>query len=238
MEDANKSTWLRRLVDRPFFRRPVEDVLAGLELVVTQRSPLRAFAPMLLSMVITWFVYVGIHELLHVLGCVATGGTVTRLEISATYGGSLYSRWFPFVVSGSEYAGRLSGFDTHGSDGTYLATDFGPFALTVLFGVALLKATAKKRRPILFGVAVVVGLAPFYNLPGDYFEMGSILTTRAVSWFTAGGLTPDLESLRSDDVFKHLTTLFTKPEELHRTGIRAVVGAVGIAGVSMLVGVW
>ena len=43
----------------------------------------------LLSMVVAWFIYAPIHELLHVLGCVATGGTVSELEIQPIYGGAL-----------------------------------------------------------------------------------------------------------------------------------------------------
>jgi hypothetical protein len=85
---------------------------------------------------------------------------------------------FPWVVTESKYAGRLSGFDTKGSDLIYLATDFGPFALTVLLGVPLMKLCTRRGRPVLLPIAIVLGLAPFYNLTGDYYEMGSIITTR------------------------------------------------------------
>jgi hypothetical protein len=43
---------------------------------------------------------------------------VWRLEIDPLYGGALLARWLPFVEAGGEYAGRLSGFDTAGSDAT------------------------------------------------------------------------------------------------------------------------
>jgi hypothetical protein len=116
------------------------------------------------------------------------------------------ARIFPFVVSGGEYAGRLSGFDWKGSDLIYLATDFMPFLLTVLVGVPLLKMCAVRSRPLLFGPGVVVGLAPFVSLFGDYFEMGSIITTRAVIT-VADGNTAALLALRSDDLFKLLGEL-------------------------------
>src|SRR3989304_1672903 len=119
---------------RPFFRQPIDDVVACLEPLIAIKNPARALVPLFLSLIVSWVVYVPIHELLHALGCVVAGGEVTRLEISPRYGGTILaeSGWFPFVVSGSEYAGRLSGFDTKGSDFCYLMTDFGPYLLTVL----------------------------------------------------------------------------------------------------------
>ena len=223
---------------RRFFRQPIDDVLAALEHLVTVRNPLVTMAPALVTMLVTWFVYVGIHELLHVAGCLATGGSVTKLEISSRYGGAIYAKYFDFVVTGSEYAGRLSGFDTKGSDWIYMATVFGPFVLTVLFGVALVKLCAKRRRPILFGIAIVVGLAPFYNLQGDYFEMGSILVTRAVTIvFGEGGYPPLFGSLRSDDVFKLLDTFVRSPAELGLTSAGKIAAGAGVILLSFVVDV-
>ena len=161
----------------------------------------------------TWYVYVPIHELLHALGCVASGGSVTALEIQVQYGGALLARVFPFIVAGGEYAGRLSGFDPHGSDLVYLATDALPYSLSVLLGVPLLRACALSRRPFSTGAGVVVGLAPFYNLPGDYYEMGSIVATRMASWL--GG---SFEGLRSDDLVLLVGQLFSQPAELGLEG--------------------
>lgn len=203
---------------RALFREPIDDVLACLGQLVTVRSAFRAFVPTLVAMIVTWFVYVPIHELLHVLGCISTGGTVSTLEISPQYGASLLAKVFPFVVSGSDYAGRLSGFDTHGSDLCYLATDFGPFVLTVLIGVPLLRLCTRRRRPILFAIGVVVGLAPFYNIPGDYFEMGSIIVTRVATIVTGGGDSPVFEGIRSDDIYLLIHNLFTKPCALGLVG--------------------
>jgi hypothetical protein len=139
-----------------------------------------------------------------VLGCTATGGSVTTLEIQTQFGGAILAEVFPFVRAGGEYAGRLSGFDTHGSDLVYLATDALPYALSLLIGVPLLRACGRASRPLLFGPAVVLGLAPFYNLPGDYYEMGSILVTRILgeAW----------HPLRSDDIFVVLEGVWRAPQ--------------------------
>lgn len=211
-----QSLWKRST--RQFFQQPLRDVLACLEHTVQVRSAWRALAPLSLAMIVTWFVYVPIHELLHCLGCVVTGGTVSTLELSAHYGAAFLKNFFPFIVSGSDYAGRLSGFDTGGSDLCYLATDFGPFVLTVLIGVPLIKMCSTRRRPILFGIAIVVGLAPFYNIPGDYFEMASTLVTRAATILSGGGHPPVFEGIRSDDIFLLIGNLITKPSELGLTG--------------------
>ncbi len=168
---------------------------------------------MTLGLVATWYAYVPVHELLHALGCVAAGGEVTQLEIQAQYGGALLARLFPFVVAGGEYAGRLSGFDTGGSDLVYLATDALPYSLSVLIGVPLLRACTRARRPFRTGAAVVIGLAPFYNVAGDYYEMGSILVTRVTD-----GLGGDFSGLRSDDLVLLLTQLFSRSAELGLSG--------------------
>lgn len=201
-----------------FFREPVDNVLRCLDPIMRVRSPWRAMGPMVIAMAVTWFVYVPIHELLHVYGCIWTGGEVTRLELAAHYGANLLKPYFPFIESGSDYAGQLTGFDTKGSDAIYLATVFGPFLLSVLIGVPLIKFCMKGRRPLLFGVGIVVGLAPFYNIPGDYYEMGSIMVTRAVTWISGGGNPPAFEGIRSDDIYKLIGDLVTQPSELGLSG--------------------
>ena len=168
---------------------------------------------MALGLAVTWYVYVPIHELLHALGCIAVGGSVTELEIQVQYGGALLAQVFPFVVAGGEYAGRLSGFDTHGSDLVYLVTDALPYSLSVLFGVPLLRASARACKPFRTGAGIVIGLAPFYNIAGDYYEMGSILVTRGAAWLGGNFL-----GLRSDDLVLLLGRLFSDPGELGLTG--------------------
>ncbi len=231
------SEYLLRAFVRRFFRQPIDDVLAALEHLVTVRNPLTTMVPALVTMLVTWFLYVGVHELLHAAGCELAGGDVTKLEISSRYGGRIYAKYFDFVVAESQYAGRLSGF-TSEPDSIYLSTVFGPFVLTVLFGVALVKLCAKRRRPILFGVAIIVGLAPFYNLQGDYFEMGSILVTRTVTiLFGGGGYPPMFVQLRSDDIFKLLDTLVRSPGELGLTTAGLVAAGVGVIMLSFVVDV-
>jgi hypothetical protein len=195
-----------------FFRQPLDDVLACLEPLMTVRNPLFVMLPMMLAMVLCWILYVPIHELLHAYGCVWTGGDITELQISARYGGAIYAQYFDFIVTESDYAGRLSGFDTNESDLCYMATVFAPFMISVLVGIPLVKALRGRRRPLLFGVAIVLGFAPFYNLTGDYLEMGSIIVTRVAT----GGLGHPavFAGIRSDDVFKLWSEVFTAPGEL------------------------
>jgi len=222
---------------RTLLLKPLDDVALCLGHLADTPRPLRGMVTVMVVLIVTWFVYVPIHELLHVLGCVGTGGTVTTLEVAPQYGGALLAKWFPFVVSGGEYAGRLSGFDTKGSDLIYLATDITPFLLSVLIGVPLLRACTRRWRPVLFGAGIVVGLAPFYNLIGDYYEMGSIITTRAVTLLGGGGEPIAFAALRSDDVFKLIGELFTQPAELGLpTPVRVGTGIV-IVAVSIVVGV-
>jgi hypothetical protein len=159
------------------------------------------------GLVAGWWLYVPVHELLHAAACAVAGGAVTRLEIDRLYGGALLARVFPFVVPASDYAGRLSGFDTHGSDGIYLATDLGPFLLTLFPGVWALRRAAAGRRAAWFGAALPFALAPFLSLGGDAYEIGSILATHLPPW-TA----PAARSLlRGDDLVKKVGELAGVP---------------------------
>jgi hypothetical protein len=173
-----------------FLALPLADVLYGQQRTLARP---RDLAWMLGGLVLGWWVYVPLHELLHAFGCLVTGGEVSRLEIDPMYGGALLARVFPWVVSGGEYAGRLSGFDTGGSDVVYLATDLAPFLLA-LAAVWALRRAARAGRPGLFGMAAPFALAPFLSLTGDAYEIGSILVTRMTSWRAA------TELLRGDDV--------------------------------------
>lgn len=184
------------------------------------RSVWRSLVPMLLSMLVTWIIYVPIHELLHVGGYVATGGPISEavLEIKPMYGGKILAKYFSFVEPGGPYAGRLREFKRD-DDLIYLATDFGPFMLSVLFGVVLLRICGRRRRPLLFGPAVVLGAAPFYNLSGDYYEMASIITTRVLTWVSgAPSHPPRFVGVRSDDVFTLIGNLITQPSSLGFVG--------------------
>lgn len=221
---------------RKLLVQPVADMSGCLTRLAECRKPYRAMALTVVAMLVTWFIYVPIHELLHVLGCVATGGTVSELEVAPQYGGYLLAKWFDFVVCGGDYAGRLSGFDWKGSSLIYLATDFCPYILSVVLGVPLLRLCARRSRPILLGAAVVIGLAPFYNVIGDYYEIGSVTTTAVVTLAT-GGDTIAFEGIRSDDVFKLLGDVCLRPDELGLEGPAALAAGSALILVSFLLGI-
>ncbi len=211
-------------------RSPLDDYLAALDRVFPtfRIAPLLAVA---LAFGVTWWLYVPVHELGHALGCWLGGGEVTRLEISPTYGAALLKRLFPFVAVGSDYAGQLTGFDTHGNDLTYMLTDFLPFLLTILIGVPLLRlaaspGAARGRRSLVFGASLPLAYAPFVSVTGDYYEMGSIVVTRVVAVWLSGF---DLVRWRADDVFRLV-------EQLRATSAAGVGDVAGVLS-SLLVGV-
>lgn len=194
-----------------------------------------ALVAVMLGCVAGWWIYVPCHELLHALGCVVSGGDVTRLEIAPQYGAALLSRIFPFVVPGGGHAGRLTGFDTKGSDLIYLATDLGPFLLTLFPGVWLLRRAGPRWKGALFGLSLPMALAPFISLTGDAYEIGSILTTRLPPWTS-----PGLRSLlRGDDLFELLPKVGADGSAAAWTGVVAgsLLGAVW-AWATYLLGRW
>lgn len=172
---------------------PWHDTLHGLDRCL--RGEWRRLGWLFLGLVVGWWLYVPVHELLHAWGCLAFGGEVSELEIAHLYGGAVLARLIPFVTAGSDYAGRLSGFDTGGSDLVYLATDFAPFLLTLFPGVWLFRRAAAAGHAFFFGFWLPTALAPFLSLTGDAYEIGSILTTRLPPWKDAAAV------LRGDDVF-------------------------------------
>jgi hypothetical protein len=196
---------------RSWLRAPVDDGLRAVDAAVAAGRT-QALLIVFAGAAIGWWLYVPVHELLHAFGCWATGGTVTRLEIDGMYGAAALRVIFPFVTVGSAYAGRLSGFDTHGSDLVYLVTDLAPFALTVVAGVPALRALARgpssRLRAVLTGAALPLAYAPFLSIGGDCYEMGSIVVSRVARWIHPAF---DLERWRSDDVVKLVTTLLHAP---------------------------
>lgn len=189
---------------------PVTDYLAALSTCLQPLGPGRLVA-LVSAFILSWWLYVPVHEIAHAYGCILTGGEVTRLEIDPLYGAAWLANVFPFVAVGSEYAGQLTGFDTRGSDFVYLATDFLPFLLTIFLGVPLLRSSAREhgrglRACAKLGAALPVAYAPFISLTGDYYEMGSILVSRVVS--RAAPAFP-LERWRSDDLLKLAGQLYS-----------------------------
>ncbi|HEV2851534.1 MAG TPA: hypothetical protein VHC97_01905 [Thermoanaerobaculia bacterium] len=191
-----------------FFTTPWIDAFEGLDRCLDRGiRGIRGLLLTALGLLAGWWVYVPVHELLHAAACQAAGGGVTRLEIDRLYGGAALARVFPFVVPASEYAGRLSGFNTRGSDWIYLATDLGPFLLTLFPGVWALRRAATSRRPALFGAALPFALAPFLSLTGDAYEIGSILVTRLPPWTASAAR----NLLRGDDLCKKAEELAAVP---------------------------
>jgi hypothetical protein len=220
------------------FLQPFDYLRACIDQISGGPHPYASLAILSLTLTLTAIVYVPAHELLHAFGCIASGGTVTSLEIQPIYGGAVLAEVFDFVVADSEYAGRLSGFDTHGSDIVYLVTVAMPYLLTVLIGVPALRLCTMRSRPLLFGAATLLSFAPFYSVPGDYYEMGSILATRAATWFLPGtgdGLA--YKSVRSDDVFALIGDVLTKPAESGLAGENDVAIAFGLIALSLVVAV-
>lgn len=167
----------------------------------------RGWLALVLGTAAGWWVYVPLHELAHAFGCLAAGGEVSRLELAPEYGAALLARWLPFVAVGSDYAGQLTGFDTGGRDGVYLATVLSPYLLTLFPGVPALLLCARRTGLAAtagFGASLPWGLAPVLSLSGDYYEAGSILASRA------GAVFADVESVeiwRSDDLFRLVADL-------------------------------
>lgn len=178
-----------------FFSLPVTDTLFGLDRCMA--GGWKALALVSLGLIGGWWIYVPIHELLHAAACMATGGTVDRLEIDPIYLGEVLASAIPWVEAGGEYAGRLSGFDTGGNDAIYLATVFGPYLLTLFPGVWWLRKAAQRQSSLFFGMSLPVALGPFISVTGDAYEIGSILTTLVGPWSSAASQ----ELLRGDDVF-------------------------------------
>lgn len=166
---------------KKFLLLPIADYLEVLK-VFRKNKGFLTFLIIFLGFVIGWWVYVPLHELLHALGCIVGGGTVSRLDISPLYGATLLKKIFPFIHRGSDYAGQLKGFDTGGNDLTYFLTVFFPYLLTIIFGVPVITFLKKVKHPtlrhtFLFGLAISPAYAPFISITGDLYEMGSILVT-------------------------------------------------------------
>ena len=172
--------------------RPLQEISGGFDRCL--ETGVGGLVRIFLGLLVGWWVYVPLHELLHAGACLAAGGTVETLEISRWFGGDLFAAWIPFVVAGSEYAGRLSGFDTGGCDLVYLLTVLGPFVLTLFPGVWLLLSAGRRGAAGWFGFSLPFALAPFLSLTGDAYEIGSILVTRLPAWQAWK------ETLRGDDV--------------------------------------
>jgi hypothetical protein len=199
---------------------PFRELLAGLDAVLG--SGVRSLLLVGAGLLAGWWIYVPAHELLHALGCVLAGGEISRLEIDPLYGARFLARLFPFVVPGGEHAGRLAGFDTHGSDWVYLATDLAPFALTLFPGFWALRRAARAGRALAFGVSLPMAFAPLLSSTGDAYEMGSLAVVRLPLW-------RGRRILVGDD----LVAKFAEVQSLPESGL-----AVGVAAAALLGLLW
>jgi hypothetical protein len=182
---------------------PARDLLGGLDrlLAAKGRSPARTLIAVFAGLAVGWWIYVPIHELLHVAGCLIAGGRVERLDLDPIYGADLLARVFPFVHSGSEYAGRLSGFDTRGSDAIYLATDLAPFVLALLPGLWAVRRAARSGLGFFFGAALPAAYSPWLSATGDAYEIGSLAVTNLPAWAA------ERARLLGDDLFARASAL-------------------------------
>jgi len=203
---------------------PFYEVFLGLESRMAEGG--RGFVVVFAGFLLGWWIYVPLHELLHAFGCLAAGGEVTRLEIDVLYGGALLASWIPWVVAGGEYAGRLSGFSTGGSDLVYLITDLAPYLLTLWPGLWAMRLGVRKGWGLLYGAMLPWALASFMSLTGDAYEIGSILLTRIPPW--SSELMRDV--IRGDD-------LFLLPARLRDAGL-AGTGWLGVALAAILGAIW
>jgi hypothetical protein len=176
--------------------------------VLSEKKVFKTILYLMAGLLIGWWIYVPVHELLHVVGCLLGGGEVSQLEIVPLYGGHVFSRIFSFVTAEGPYAGRLSGFDTHGSDWIYALTIFFPFILS-LPGFRLLVWAGRRKSAFVFGFFVPCTLAPIISLTGDFFELGSLALYQI--WPGPSGV---YRSLISDDMFLTGQELFSGQMEV------------------------
>jgi hypothetical protein len=175
---------------------PLKTFLRHYSSILAVPPAARTLAMLVLGLLAGWWLYVPVHELLHAAGCMLSGGTVSQLDIQPIYGGALLARLIPFVNAGGDYAGRLSGFDTHGSDWCYFVTVYFPFLLS-LGGMWLMEAAVARRSGALFGAALPLALAPLMSLTGDFLEIGSLALYQV--W---PGAQDQHRQLISDDLFR------------------------------------
>lgn len=157
----------------------------------------RTLAVIMAGLLIAWHLYTPIHELLHVAGCVFTGGTVEELALKPQYGGTVLQHVFPFITPESDYAGQLTGFSTP-NKWSYAVVDFLPFVLSIPAGL-LMVWCYRNRNTWLFGLALILAFVPIMSITGDFFEGASLVTSEMLSW-----MEPSLGDrfLISDDMFK------------------------------------
>ena len=84
---------------KDFVFSPFKDFVSMYETILSELKGARGVFLLMAGLAAGWWLYVPIHELMHALGCLATGGGVSELRIQPLYGGRLLSHVFSFVVS-------------------------------------------------------------------------------------------------------------------------------------------
>jgi hypothetical protein len=149
--------------------------------------------------------------------------------------GELLHAWACAAAGGGESAGRLTRFDTGGSDLVYLFTVAAPYLLTVVAAFPLLRAARRRRSALAASAGTVLIAAPLLGLTGDYYEMGSILVS-ALGNGQAGG--SSWAALRQDDliaVIGQFPLRFPAPRLGWAMGV-AAASAAGVALASLTLG--
>jgi len=154
----------------------------------------------------SWWLYVPIHELMHVMGCILVGGEVNELALDPLYGGELLSKIFPFVVSDSDYAGQLTDFTTPNKF-AYFVVDLFPYLLS-LPGVLFIRLSIKFRYMWLFSIGFLLMYVPLTQMFGDFYEAASLGVGELMTL-----INPDLnpQLIISDDLFKLIKSLNENP---------------------------
>jgi len=78
----------------------------------------------------------------------------------------------------------------------------------MLIGVPLLKSAKYSNSfyaCVKLGISIPIAFAPFFSIIGDYYEMGSILTSRIFHLFDPA---IDINRWRSDDIFNLINKMF------------------------------
>lgn len=203
---------------------------------VLEEKGYRALFWMLLGMFLFWHIYVPVHEMLHVAGCILSGGEVSSLNLKPRYGGLLLSKIFSFVVPASDYAGRLTGFQTPNA-WSYALVDFFPYTISLL-GVAVIRLCEKKGAAFFLSLGFILTFVPFMSIPGDYYEAVSLVTTKIAEY---GDPSLPAGVLISDDVFRSVGILLKENRLNISVSILIVVGiivATYLAFMTLALQVW
>ena len=212
---------------------PIDAVKQGVSLSlltleqVINEAGYKGLFKILLGLILFWHLYVPVHELLHVAGCLLGGGEVESLTLKPQYGG---------LILQSEYAGRLTGFTTP-NPWVYAMVDFFPYSIS-FFGITLITYCRRKKMAVLLGLGIILAFVPFISIPGDYYEAVSLATTQV-----AEAINPSLQTdvLVNDDVFRSIKQLWEGGNLDWMVGILVFLGlmlATYLAFLTLALQVW